>query len=187
MANSGQHNCDNAMAISDVAVTVPGVVDAEETIGNTKNSPEIPEIPQSQLVTAEVIQKNESGGSISGTQDGNALVVSSISSAIVQENENAIIDLNHNTNTNTKKVDSREEKRQAEVREELVHPDAVFITEQQFKLDRDCAEAALRAHVEGITVNLQVAQTVFYLSSFHFKEENNSRNCIMILLGHRDD
>ena len=67
MANSGQLDCDNAMAISDVAVTVPGVVDAE-TIGNTNNSPEIPEVQQSPLVTAEVIQENESGGSISGTQ-----------------------------------------------------------------------------------------------------------------------
>ncbi len=39
---------------------------------------------------------------------------------------------------------------QAEIREELVHPDAVFITEQQYKLDRDCAVAATRAHTEGI-------------------------------------
>ena len=63
---------------------------------------------------------------------------------------------------------------QAEVREELVHPDAVFITEQQYKLDRDCAVAATRAHTEGITVQLQVAQTTFYLSSFHFKGVNLS-------------
>ena len=50
---------------------------------------------------------------------------------------------------------------QPEIPEELAHPDAVFITEEQFKLDRACAEAAIRAHVEGITVNLQVAQTIF--------------------------
>ena len=65
-------------------------------------------------------------------------------------------------------------KMQAEIREELVHPDAVFITEQQYKLDRDCAVAATRAHTDGITVQLQVAQTTFHLSSFHFKDVNPS-------------
>ena len=199
MANSGQHNsCNHAMTISDVAVTVSGVPGAE-TIGCSTNKS--PEIQQAPLVTAEVIQKNESEESILGTQDGDPLVDAIISSVVVQENDNVNIDSNYNTVTNeleetnlerptqtesldkesnckvktsAKKVDSRDEKRQAEVREELVHPDTVFITEQQFKLDRDCAEAALRAHVEGITVNLQVAQSTFYLSSFHFKEENNS-------------
>ena len=65
-------------------------------------------------------------------------------------------------------------KMQAEIREELVHPDAVFITEQQYKLDRDCAVAATRAHTDGVTVQLQVAQTTFHLSSFHFKDINLS-------------
>ena len=65
-------------------------------------------------------------------------------------------------------------KMQAEIREELPHPDAVFITEEQYKIDRDCAVAATRAHTEGITVKLQVARTTFHMSSFHFKDINSS-------------
>ena len=34
--------------------------------------------------------------------------------------------------------------------------------------------AATRAHTDGITVQLQVAQTTFHLSSFHFKDVNPS-------------
>ena len=99
MANSGQHNsCDHAMTISDVAVTVHGVPGAE-TIGRSTNKS--PEIQQAPLVTAEVIQKNESEGSISGTQDGNPLLVAAIiSSVVVQEDDNVNIDSNHNTITN---------------------------------------------------------------------------------------
>ncbi len=98
MANSGQHNsCDHAMTISDVALTVPGVP-AAETIGRSTNKS--PEIQQAPLVTAEVIQKNESEGSISGTQDGNPLVAAIISSVVVQEDDNVNIDSNHNTITN---------------------------------------------------------------------------------------
>ena len=63
---------------------------------------------------------------------------------------------------------------EAEIREELAHPDDVFITEAQYKLDRECAEFAARAHLEGKTVDLQVAKTAFYLSSFHFKDSNHS-------------
>jgi hypothetical protein len=63
---------------------------------------------------------------------------------------------------------------EAEIREELPHPDDVFITEAQYKLDRECAEFAARAHLEGKTVDLQVAKTAFYLSSFHFKDSNHS-------------
>ena len=63
---------------------------------------------------------------------------------------------------------------EAEIREELPHPDDVFITEAQYKLDRECAEFAARAHLEGKTVDLQVANTAFYLSSFHFKDSNHS-------------
>jgi hypothetical protein len=63
---------------------------------------------------------------------------------------------------------------EAEIREELAHPDDVFITDAQYKLDRECAEFAARAHLEGRTVDLQVAKTAFYLSSFHFKDTNHS-------------
>ena len=63
---------------------------------------------------------------------------------------------------------------EAEIIAELAHPDEVYITEAQYKLDRECAEFAVRAHREGRTVDLQVAKTIFYLSSFHFKEENHS-------------
>jgi hypothetical protein len=63
---------------------------------------------------------------------------------------------------------------EAEIREELAHPDDVFITEAQYKLDRECAEFAARAHLEGKTMDLQVAKTAFYLSSFHFKDSNHS-------------
>ena len=63
---------------------------------------------------------------------------------------------------------------EAEIREELPHPDDVFITEAQYKLDRECAEFAARAHLEGKTMDLQVAKTAFYLSSFHFKDSNHS-------------
>ena len=36
------------------------------------------------------------------------------------------------------------------------------------------AAFAARAHLEDKSVELQVAKTVFYLSSFHFKEDNHS-------------
>jgi hypothetical protein len=66
---------------------------------------------------------------------------------------------------------------EAEVRDELTHPDDIFITQAQYKLDKECAEFAARAHLEGKTVDLQVAKTAFYLSSFHFKEDNH---CMML-------
>ena len=62
----------------------------------------------------------------------------------------------------------------AEIKNELAHPDDVFITAAQYKLDRECAEFAARAHAEDKTVELQIANTIFYLSSFHFKEDNHS-------------
>jgi len=65
-------------------------------------------------------------------------------------------------------------KAEAEVKEELVHPDDIYITQAQYKLDKECAAFAARAHMEDKTVELQVAKTVFYLSSFHFKEDNHS-------------
>ena len=66
----------------------------------------------------------------------------------------------------------------AEIIAELAHSDEVYITEAQYKLDRECAEFAVRAHREGRTVYLQVAKTIFYLSSFHFKEETIRWSCI---------
>ena len=66
---------------------------------------------------------------------------------------------------------------EAEVRDELAHPDDIFITQAQYKLDKECAAFAARAHLEGKTVDLQVAKTAFYLSSFHFKEDNH---CMML-------
>lgn len=65
-------------------------------------------------------------------------------------------------------------KAEAEVKEELAHPDDIYITQAQYKLDKECAAFAARAHMEDKTVELQVAKTVFYLSSFHFKEDNHS-------------
>ena len=62
----------------------------------------------------------------------------------------------------------------AEINNELAHPDDVFITAAQYKLDEECAEFAARAHAEDKTVELQIANTIFYLSSFHFKEDNHS-------------
>jgi hypothetical protein len=65
-------------------------------------------------------------------------------------------------------------KAEAEVKEELAHPDDIYITQAQYKLDKECAAFAARAHLEDKSVELQVAKTVFYLSSFHFKEDNHS-------------
>ena len=138
-----------------------------------------------------MVQNNEIGETPSVADDGNnvASVISTIDQeesvttstkadviAINPNSDSNVLDENQSKNLKSSctKVNGREEMLQAEILEELAHPDAVFITEEQFKLDRACAEAAIRAHVEGITVNLQVAQTIFYLSSFHFKEEHNS-------------
>jgi hypothetical protein len=137
------------------------------------------------------VQKNEIGKTPSVADYGNN--VASVIYTIVQEKSETtstkadVIAINPNSDSNvldenqsknlkssSTKLNSREEMLQPEILEELAHPNAVFITEEQFKLDRACAEAAIRAHVEGITVNLQFAQTIFFLSSFHFKEENNS-------------
>jgi len=101
------------------------------------------------------------------TQHGTVSPPQTVDDVVDGESSSSIVRLNLTASNYRAKV-------QAEIREELVHPDAVFITEQQYKLDRDCAVAATRAHTEGITVQLQVAQTSFYLSSFHFKGVNLS-------------
>ena len=44
----------------------------------------------------------------------------------------------------------------------------------QYRADKECADFAVRAHLEDRTVDLKVAKTTFCLSSFHFKEDNHS-------------
>ena len=63
---------------------------------------------------------------------------------------------------------------EAEIREELAHPEDIFITQLQYRADKECADFAVRAHLEDRTVDLKVAKTTFCLSSFHFKEDNHS-------------
>ncbi len=67
-----------------------------------------------------------------------------------------------------------EAKIEAEIREELAHPEDIFITQLQYRADKECADFAVRAHLEDRTVDLKVAKTTFCLSSFHFKEDNHS-------------
>ena len=66
---------------------------------------------------------------------------------------------------------------EAEIMAELAHPDEVYITEAQYKLDRGCAEFAASTHREGRTLDLQVAKTIFYLSSFISKKKTIRWSC----------
>ena len=139
------------------------------------------------LTSDDIIQRMQSSQEIIvvHSQDNSIVVTTDALQNDIATNSSAPIDLSlsfaaDNTSVVSKSTtpsvatSTYKSKIEAEIKEELAHPEDIFITQLQYRADKECAEFSVRAHLEGIMVDLKVAKTIFCLSSFHFKEDNHS-------------